>query len=111
MIEQSYIHFILVDGQLVERRFRSSMPWPLNGRLYALASDPEAIERCKAEALRPKRGRAAELEVAHRHWLDAALAMEVQVKEEQPKPVARKLSPVPANRRPPPLPLPSAVKH
>ncbi|MGO4569056.1 hypothetical protein AB4Z52_29415 [Rhizobium sp. 2YAF20] len=51
MIEKEFIHFIARNGHLIENRFRSSMPWPRACRMYALASDPIAVERCRSFAI------------------------------------------------------------
>ncbi|WP_157884567.1 hypothetical protein [Neorhizobium galegae] len=110
-IEREYIHFFLRCGQLIEKRFRSSMQWPKTGRLYALASDPEAIERCRREALKTPEERAAEraaAEALHEKYRIKQPVMPVLHVEEptppSPPPVRRFT--VPVARRRPPMPAP-----
>ncbi|MBX5160399.1 hypothetical protein HJB89_25275 [Rhizobium sp. NZLR8] len=69
MIEIEYLHFVANGDDFIERRFRSSLPWPKNGRLYAVT-----VERSKlghmivAEDTRKKLyGRVA---LKHEHPLD-----------------------------------------
>lgn len=52
-VAKGVIHFMIKGGNLVEHRLMSDPPmWPKNGMLYAMAADPVAIERCRAEAMR-----------------------------------------------------------
>lgn len=95
MIERDYIRFYNRDGQLKEHLFRSSMNWPKSCRFYALALDPEAIGRCKAEALKTDAERAVEQAAAYqrteqirlfneKHALPVAAPVP-QVEVEQPR--------------------------
>lgn len=110
-IEREYLRFQKVGVQLIEHRFRSSMEWPKNGKFYALASDPEAIERCKRFALRTPEERAFEkaaAEAYHDKIRVKPTAMPVVHFEEPatpaPPPVRRFTVPTP--RRRPPMPAP-----
>lgn len=108
MIEREYMRFQRISGsdQLIEHRFRSSVNWPKNGRFYALASDAEAIERCKRMALRTTEERAAEKAAAdarHERYRIKPTEMPVLVIEEPapPAPTPIRRFQVPTNRRPP----------
>lgn len=104
-IERDYIHFRKSGDELVEHRFRSSTQWPKNGRLYALASDPDAIERCKRMALKTDEERASEkasTAALHERYRIKQTAMPVLHVEEPapptPPPVRRFTAPT--SRRP-----------
>ncbi|HBF30627.1 hypothetical protein [Rhizobium sp.] len=112
LTEREYIRFQKIgDGQLIEHRFRSTMQWPKNGKFYALASDPESIERCKRMALKTSEERAAKKAAAdarHERYRPKQTAMAV-MQIEEPTPLA--LPPVrhftgPTARKRPPMPAP-----
>ena len=104
-IEREYIRLQLVADQLNEHRFRSSMLWPKACRFYALAADPEALERCKREALKTPEERAAEKAAAdarHEKYRVKQVDMPVLVVEEPtPAPAPVRRFAVPAARRRP----------
>jgi hypothetical protein len=113
-VEREYIWFQRVEvgsDQLIEHRFRSSMNWPSTGKFYAVANDPESVERCKRFALRTAEERATEkaaADVRHERYRVKQTAMPVLVIEEPtpPAPPPVKRFAVPAGRRRPPMPAP-----
>ncbi|TAV14717.1 hypothetical protein [Rhizobium ruizarguesonis] len=110
-IEREYIRFQKCGDQLIEHRFRSSMPWPSTGKFYALASDPESVERCKRFALRTPEERVAEKAAAdarHERYRVKQTAMPVMQVEEPapPTPPPAKRFTVPTARRRPNMPAP-----
>ncbi|TAW65454.1 hypothetical protein ELI15_14265 [Rhizobium ruizarguesonis] len=113
VIEREYIRFQRIAGsdQLIEHRFRSTMEWPKTGKFYALATDAEAVERCKRFALRTPEERAAEkaeADARHERYRVKQTAMPVlQIEEPTPStpPPVRRFT-VPTPRRRPPMPAP-----